>query len=111
MKQKNLLKPVDLLLKICLKMLFEKRTYKSEIYKEIEAEITDPNTRYRAKQRIKRLVETIKKENKDKELTRYFWFYLPHALKKQHFFFEILLQQKPAWIFFLPKLLPFRYGA
>jgi len=64
MKQKGELKPVDILLKICLKRLHEMGISSYEINKDIEAEIKIPNTRYRAKQRIKKLIEQINKENK-----------------------------------------------
>lgn len=72
MAKKQQLKPVDLLLKICLKKLFEKQTSSTDIYKAVDAEITDPNTRYRAKKRIKGIIEIIKSENKDEDLKRYF---------------------------------------
>ena len=72
MKKKEALKPVDLLLKITLKKLFENQISSSQIYREIDEEITEPNTRYRAKQRIKKLIEIIKKENKNDDLKRYF---------------------------------------
>lgn len=72
MAKKQQLKPVDLLLKICLKELFEKRTFSTEVYNAIEQEITDPNTRYRAKKRIKGIIQIIKKENKNQDLTIYF---------------------------------------
>ncbi|MDX6187750.1 hypothetical protein SGQ83_00200 [Flavobacterium sp. Fl-318] len=62
MKQKTELKPVDILLKICLKRLLEQGTWSSKIYEDIEAEIKIPNTRYRAKQRIKKLIAQIRKE-------------------------------------------------
>lgn len=64
MKKKPTLKPVDILLKITLKKLFENEVSSSIIYQDIDAEITEPNTRYRAKQRISKLIEIIKKENK-----------------------------------------------
>lgn len=72
MKRKKELKPIDILLKICLKKLFENGVYSSSVYNDLEAEITDPNTRWRAKSRIRGIINTIKAENKDKELTRYF---------------------------------------
>ena len=72
MKKKKELKPVDILLKICLKELFENRVSSHKIYLEIDKEITIPNTRYRAKLRINNLIELIKKENKNDEIRRYF---------------------------------------
>lgn len=72
MRKKATLKPVDLLLKITLKKLFENEVWSSQIYKDIDAQITEPNTRYRAKQRIKKLIEIIKKENTNDDLRRYF---------------------------------------
>ncbi len=71
-EKKEVLKPVDILLKICLKELFENEVSSSKIYSELEKEITNPNTRYRAKKRIKSLIDSIKKENTNEDLRRYF---------------------------------------
>jgi hypothetical protein len=71
-QKKEVLKPVDLLLQIFLKELFEKKTWSTDIYKLIDAEITEPNTRYRAKLRIKKLIKLIKEENTNDDLRRYF---------------------------------------
>lgn len=65
MKKKPTLKPVDILLKICLKRLLENGIGGYEINKDLEAEITIPNTRYRAKLRIKKLIAEIREENKN----------------------------------------------
>lgn len=62
MKQKTELKPVDILLKICLKRLHDIGVSSYQINADIEAEIKIPNTRYRAKQRIKKLIAQIRKE-------------------------------------------------
>ena len=70
MKQKTELKPVDILLKICLKRLHEIGISSYEINKDIEAEIKIPNTRYRAKQRIKKLIDEIKKESEKKGIRK-----------------------------------------
>lgn len=70
MKQKTELKPVDILLKICLKRLHEIGISSYEINKDIEAEIKIPNTRYRAKQRIKKLIDEIKKEAGNKGIKK-----------------------------------------
>lgn len=66
------MKPLDILLKICLKKLLENGIGGYEINKDLEAEITIPNTRYRAKLRIKKLIAEIEKENKDIKPKRYF---------------------------------------
>lgn len=72
MKQKIKLKPVDILLKICLKKLLEQGTWTSEIYKDLEEEIKIPNTRYRAKLRIKKLIGEIRKESEKKGIRKTF---------------------------------------
>jgi hypothetical protein len=72
MKQKKELKPVDILLKICLKRLHEMGISCYEINKDLEAEIKIPNTRYRAKQRIKKLIDEIKKESVKKGISKTF---------------------------------------
>jgi hypothetical protein len=69
---KQALKPVDILLKICLEKLLENNIRSSEIYNALEAEITNANTRYRAKIRINKLIEMIKKDNKDIEWHSFF---------------------------------------
>jgi hypothetical protein len=70
MKQKTKLKPVDILLKICLKKLLEQGVSSYEINQDLEAEIKIPNTRYRAKLRVKKIIDEINKENKNKGLRK-----------------------------------------
>jgi hypothetical protein len=74
MKKKPILKPIDILLKICLqRLLIEYDDSSYQLYKDIEAQIKDPNTRYRAKLRIKKLIKQVKEEDSETQKREKYW--------------------------------------
>lgn len=74
MKKKPLLKPIDILLKVCLqRLLIQYNDSSYDFYKDIDAQIKDPNTRYRAKLRIKELIKQVKEEDPETQKREKHW--------------------------------------